>query len=139
MGAASDVIGRLTDEVFVGGDFSHWDDLVDDSFVDHDPLPGMANDKKGQRETAEAVNAAFSDRGFDLDEKIETTDGRVVQNWLFVGTHSGEMMGIPPSGKKIQVRGIEIWRCTDGKIVERWGVVDISDVLEQAGVIPSPG
>ena len=71
-----------------------------------------------------------------LNEKIETTDGRVVQNWLFVGTHSGEMMGIPPSNKKIQVRGIEIWRCTNGKITEHWGVVDISDVLEKAGLVP---
>ena len=137
MGADSDVVRRITDEVFVGGDFSHWDDLVDDSFDDHDPMPGMSNDKKGQRQTAEAVVAAFSDRGFEIDEKIETTDGRVVQNWLFVGTHSGEMMGIPPSGKKIQVRGIEIWRIANGKAVEHWGVVDVSDVLAKAGLIPS--
>jgi steroid delta-isomerase-like uncharacterized protein len=136
MGANSDVVGRLTDEAFVKGDFSHWDDLVDDSFVDQDPMPGFANDKKAQRQTAEAVVAAFSDRRFETDEKIETTDGRVVQNWLFAGTHSGEMMGIPPSGKDIRVRGIEIWRCANGKIVERSGVVDISDVLEKAGLIP---
>ena len=137
MGADSEVVGRLTNEVFVEGDFSHWDDLVDDSFVDHDPMPGLPNDKKGQQQTAEAVIAAFSNRGFETDEKIETTDGRVVQNWLFVGTHSGEMMGIPPSNKKIQVRGIEIWRCANGKITEHWGVVDISDVLEKAGLVPS--
>ena len=136
MGADSEVVSRLTNEVFVDGDFSHWDDLVDDSFVDHDPMPGLPNDKKGQQQTAEAVIAAFSDRGFETDEKIETTDGRVVQNWLFVGTHSGEMMGIPPSNKKIQVRGIEIWRCANGKIVEHWGVVDVSDVLGKAGLVP---
>ena len=123
--------------MFIDGDFSHWDDLIGDDFVDHDPMPGMPNDKKGQRQTAEAVVAAFSARNAENDEMIETTDGRVVENWLFAGKHTGEMMGIPPSGKDIHVRGIEIWRCADGRIVEHWGVVDISDVLEKAGMVPS--
>jgi predicted ester cyclase len=136
MGADSDVVRRLTNEVFVDGDFSHWDDLIDDSFVDHDPMPGMPNDKKGQRQTAEAVVAGFSNRKAETDEMIETTDGRVVENWVFGARHTGEMMGMPPSGKDVRIRGIEIWRCANGKIVEHWGVVDISDVLEKAGLVP---
>jgi steroid delta-isomerase-like uncharacterized protein len=136
MGADTDLIRRFTQEVFVGGDFSHWDDLVDDSFADHDPMPGMPNDKKGQRQTAEVVVAAFSDRKAEMDEVTDMADGRVVENWIFGGTHTGEIMGIPPSGKQIQVRGIEIWRCANGRIVEHWGVVDVSDVLEKAGLVP---
>ena len=62
MGADRDVVRRLSDEVFVDGDLSHWDDLVDDGFVDHDPMPGMSDDKKGQRQLAEMVLATFSDR-----------------------------------------------------------------------------
>jgi predicted ester cyclase len=46
------------------------------------------------------------------------------------------MMGIPPSGKDVRVRGIEIWRVANGKIVEHSGVVDVSDVLEKAGLTP---
>jgi predicted ester cyclase len=136
MGADSDVVRRLTEEVFVGGDFSHWDDLVDDKFVDHDPMPNMPNDKKGQRQVAEMVVAGFSNRKAESDEYVETTDGRVVENWTFAGRHTGEMMGIPPSGKDVHVRGIEIWRCANGKIAEHWGVVDMSDVLEKAGLTP---
>ena len=49
---------------------------------------------------------------------------------------SGEAMGIPPSNQDISVRGMELWRVADGKVVEHWGVVDISDVLEKAGLIP---
>jgi predicted SnoaL-like aldol condensation-catalyzing enzyme len=45
-------------------------------------------------------------------------------------------MGIPPSNQDISVRGMELWRVADGKVVEHWGVVDISDVLEKAGLIP---
>jgi steroid delta-isomerase-like uncharacterized protein len=137
MGADSDVVRRLTDEVFVDGDLSHWDDLVDDSFVDHDPMPGMSDDKKGQRQLAEMVLAAFSDRTMSMHDLAETADGRVVENWIMDATHSGDAMGIPPSNQEMRVRGMELWRVANGKITEHWGVVDISDVLRKAGVIPA--
>ena len=136
MGTDSDVITRLANEVFMGGDFSGWDDLIDDGFVDHDPMPGMADDKKGQRDVAEMVVSAFSNRKMSMHDVAETSDGRVVENWIMEGTHTGEAMGIPPSNQGIRVRGMELWRVANGKVVEHWGVVDISDVLEKAGLIP---
>jgi predicted ester cyclase len=134
--ADSDVIRRLTNEVFINGDLSHWDDLVDDTFVDHDPMPGVPNDKKGQRQVAEMVLTAFSDRKMAMDEMVDTTDGRVVENWIMAGQHTGDMMGIPPSNEEVRVRGIELWRVANGKVVEHWGVVDIGDMLEKAGLTP---
>jgi predicted ester cyclase len=136
MGADSDVINRLTNEVYLGGDFSAWDDLIDDGFVDHDPMPGMADDKKGQRDVAEMVIAAFSSRKMGMHDLAETNDGRVVENWRMDAKHTGEAMGIPPSNQDVSVRGMEIWRVANGKVVEHWGVVDISDVLEKAGLVP---
>jgi predicted ester cyclase len=47
------------------------------------------------------------------------------------GTHTGDFLGVPATGKQLQVRGIEIWRLADGKIVERWGIVDAAGVMEQ--------
>jgi steroid delta-isomerase-like uncharacterized protein len=132
MGADADVVRRLTDEVFIGGNFDSWDDLVADDLVDHDPMVGLPPTKEGQRQLAEMVVATFEDRKIDA-EYLETPDGRIVENWVFTSRHTGDAMGIPPSGEEVQIRGIEIWRVTDGKINERWGVVDISDVLEQAG------
>jgi steroid delta-isomerase-like uncharacterized protein len=132
MGADADVVRRLTDEVFIGGNFDTWDDLVADDFVDHDPMAGLPPTKEGQRQIAEMVVATFDDRKIDA-EYLESPDGRIVENWVFTSRHTGDAMGIPPSGEEVQIRGIEIWRVTDGKINERWGVVDISDVLEQAG------
>ena len=137
MGADSDLVRRLTDEVFMAGDLSKWDELVDDSFVDRDPMPGMGDDKKAQREVAEMVIGAFSNRRMSLHDLAETDDGRVVESWRMEGTHVGDAMGIPASNQDISVRGMEIWRVADGKIVEHWGVVDIGDVLEKAGLIPS--
>jgi steroid delta-isomerase-like uncharacterized protein len=133
MGADADVVRRLTDEVFIGGNFDTWDDLVADDFVDHDPMAGLPPTKEGQRQIAEMVVATFADRKIEA-EYLETTDGTIVENWVFTGRHTGEAMGIPPSGNEVQIRGIEIWRCADGRIAERSGVIDMNDVLEKAGV-----
>ena len=133
MGSDADVVRRLTDEVFVGGNFDSWDDLVADDLVDHDPMVGSPPTKAGQRGIAEMVVSTFADRKIDA-EYLETPDGRIVENWVFTARHTGDAMGMPPSGKDVQIRGIEIWRVGDGKITERWGVIDISDVLEKAGL-----
>jgi len=138
MGADSDAINRLTNEVFLGGDFSKFDDLVDDSYTDHDPMPGIADDKKGLRDTAQMVVATFDNRKMAMHELVETSDGRLVENWIMTGKHVGEAMGIPASNKDISVRGMELWKVANGKIVEHWGVVDIGDVLEKAGLVPAP-
>jgi steroid delta-isomerase-like uncharacterized protein len=132
MGSDADVIRRVTDEAFIGGKLDVIDEMFADDFVDHDPLPGMPGDKTGQKAIAEMVVNAFSDRKAEVDEYVETTDGRVVENWVMVGTHTGEFAGMPPSNQSIRVRGIEIWRCADGKITEHWGAVDLSDVAEKA-------
>ena len=133
MGADAEIVRRLTNEVFVGGSFATFDELVSDDMVDHDPVPGMPANKEGQRQLAEMVVGAFSDRKAESDEYIDTVDGRVVESWVFTAKHTGEMMGVPPSGQAVRVRGVEIWRCSGGKIVERWGAVDMSDVFEKAG------
>lgn len=133
MGADAEIVRRLTNEVFVGGSFATFDELIGDDMVDHDPVPGMPADKEGQRQLAEMVVAAFSDRKAESDEYIDTVDGRVVESWVFTAKHTGEMMGVPPSGQTVRIRGVEIWRCSGGKIVERWGAVDMSDVFEKAG------
>ncbi len=49
-----------------------------------------------------------------------------------IATHTGEAFGVPASGQAVRVRGVELWRCSDGKIGEHWGAVDMSDVFEKA-------
>lgn len=132
MGADADLVRRLTDEVFIKGDIAAIEDLLSDSFIDHDPMPDVPGTKEGMRRIAEMVVAAFSDRTAQMDDYLETTDGKVVENWAMTGRHTGDGFPIPPSGQDIRVRGMEIWRCDDGKIVEHWGVVDMSDVFMKA-------
>jgi steroid delta-isomerase-like uncharacterized protein len=137
MGSDSDLIRRLTDEVFLGGNVAALDELIADDFTSHDPPPDIAGTKEGMRQLAEMVIAAFSDRKAEFDEVLDTADGRVVENWAMTGKHTGEAFGLPPSGQQIRVRGVEIWRCANGKIAEHWGAVDMSDVFMKAGPPPA--
>jgi predicted ester cyclase len=54
------------------------------------------------------------------------------------GTHGGELMGVPSTGKPISVGGIDINRIAGGKIAERWAVLDRMGLMQQLGVIPTP-
>ena len=130
--ADRDIIKRLTDEGFLGGNAGVVDELFADDFVDHDPPPGVPGTKDGVKVLIQAINSAFSDMAAEFDEYADTTDGRVIENWAMTATHTGEAFGLPPSGQKIRVRGVEIFRCANGKIVEHWGAVDMSDVAEKA-------
>jgi predicted ester cyclase len=132
MASATDIIRRLTTEVFLGGDATLIDELVSDDFVSHDPPPGVPGNKDGFRQLVAAVTAGFSDRRMEYDTFVETVDGRVVEDWVMLAVHTGEAFGLPPSGQEGRVRGTEIFRCADGQLVEHWGTVDMSDVVMKA-------
>jgi steroid delta-isomerase-like uncharacterized protein len=133
MGADADIIRRITDEAFVGGNASVIDELVADDYVEHDAPPGLPANRDGFREAAEMVAAAFTERKMEFDDYLETSDGRVVENWAMTGKHTAEAFGVPASNQTVRVRGVEIWRCSGGKVVEHWGAVDMSDVFTKAG------
>jgi len=123
-------VRRLTQEGFVGGEIDVVDEVVADGCIDHDPMPGQGQGREGQRHTCQMVVNGLSNRSTLRDEFLAVGD-TVVENWVFQGTHTGEFLGVPATGKQLQVRGIEIWRLANGKIVERWGVVDAAGVMEQ--------
>jgi len=123
-------VRRLTQEGFVGGEIDVVDEVVADEGIDHDPMPGQGQGREGQRHTCQMVVNGLSNRSTLRDEFLAVGD-TVIENWVFQGTHTGEFLGVPATGKQLQVRGIEIWRLANGKIVERWGVVDAAGVMEQ--------
>lgn len=129
------IVRRLTEEGFVGGKVDVVDDTVAEHCLDHDPMPGQPQGREGQRVTCQMVVDGLSDRS--IKEDYLAVGDKVVENWVFTGTHTGDFLGIPATGKQIQVRGLEIWRLENGKIAERWGVVDAAGVLEQLGLLPA--
>jgi steroid delta-isomerase-like uncharacterized protein len=129
------IVRRLTEEGFVGGKVDVVDDTVAEDCLDHDPLPGQPQGREGQRVTCQMVVDGLSERS--INEDYLAVGDKVVENWVFTGTHTGDFLGIPATGKVLQIRGLEIWRLEDAKIVERWGVIDVAGVLDQLGLLPA--
>ena len=74
----------------------------------------------------------------DTAEDIPAEGDKVVTRVTATGTHTGELQGIPSSGKPINVSGISVMRVADGKIAEEWEIFDIMGIMQQIGAIPSP-
>ena len=70
-----------------------------------------------------------------IDEQLAEGD-LVASRWTGRGTHQGELMGIPPTGKQVTVSGITISRVKNGKVVEEWSNWDTLGMLQQLGVVP---
>ena len=63
----------------------------------------------------------------------------VVTRWIARGTHRGEFMGIPPSGRRIEVSGMSMDRISGGRIVENWNNWEALEMMQQIGAIPESG
>ncbi len=89
------------------------------------------------RAAAAMFRSAFPDWHSDLGLLIGEGD-LVVEQFTASGTQHGEIMGVPASGRTVTLRGIQIFRLRDGRIVERWGRLDDLGLLSQLGLATSP-
>jgi predicted ester cyclase len=80
---------------------------------------------------------AFPDVRMTVEDGFAEGD-KVVVRWTGRGAHTGELMGIPPTGKQVTVTGIDVYRVAGGKLVERWGEFDQMGMMQQLGVVPLP-
>jgi predicted ester cyclase len=132
------IITRVSEQAVGAGDLSVMDELVAEDFVDHSALPGTPPGREGAKAFVRVFHAGFPDLSL-TNEDIIGKDDKVVHRYVLRGTHQGEFMGIPPTGNRIEVHGIDELRVSGGKIVERWGQVDQLGLMQQLGVIPPPG
>jgi steroid delta-isomerase-like uncharacterized protein len=117
------------------GDLDKIREVVAADSVDHDPGDGQVPGPEGYIHFFTGFRAAFPDLHVELDHLV-TDDDNVAFAYTVTGTHQGVLEGIPPTGKKIKVRGMQISRFENGKLVERWGSTDQLGILKQIGVIP---
>jgi steroid delta-isomerase-like uncharacterized protein len=130
------VLKRVSHEVFGQGNMESADDLIAADFVDHDPLPGVPADREGFKTVVQMFRSAFPDFEVDLMHTIVDGD-KVVDHVASRGTHTGDFMGIPPTGKRISTSAIVISLLgSDGRIVERWQRFGAMQLMQQIGVIP---
>jgi len=128
---------RFYNEVIGQGKLEVIDQIVAPSFVDHD-RDNPTHDLAGVKQFIAMIRSAFPDVSAKAEDMIAEGD-RVVARVTATGTHRGEFMGTPPTGRHITITGIDILRCADGKAVEHWCEFDNLGILQQLGALPAPG
>ena len=113
------LVRQLFEEVFPGGDPSAVRDLVAPGIIDHDPIPGQPAGLEGIEYVVSTLHTAQPDLQFSIDDLLAEAD-RVAIRWTLRGTHTGPMLGQPPTGQPVQQTAIVIFRIADSKIAERW-------------------
>jgi predicted ester cyclase len=117
---------------------SVFDELIAADFVIYDAPPGMQHGPEGFRQVVAMFRTAFPDLHVTFEEDF--ADGDVVIHRGYVtGTHQGEFQGIPPTGKQVKMKTLDIWRVANGKAVENWVQMDMLGLMQQLGVVPLPG
>lgn len=129
---------RWYGEVVSGGKTELIDELCAPDFVDHDPLPGTSADLAGIKEFVAQIRAAFPDLQVTVDDLIGEGDRLAVRSTMR-GTHEGDFMGIPASGKKVEVSNYDFVRFENDQAAEHWGVIDSAALMEQLGMAPAGG
>lgn len=133
------IVNRFYKEFANQGNLSVADELVASDFVDHNPpSPDVAAGRDGVKQVFAMFRKAFPDMNMTVEDQIAEGD-KVVSRMKFQGTHKGEMMGIPSTGKKVSMGLIDILRVKNGQITEHWGESDNLGMMQQLGVVPPPG
>lgn len=126
-------------EAWNARDLDAFDEIFASDAIDHDAqnpfadVPGPA----GAKRVAEMYFAAFSDGRFEAHEQIAEGDV-VVTPWTAKGTNDGELMGMPPTGKSVEIAGVTVARIANSKIAETWTCWDTLGMMQQLGAIPAP-
>jgi len=131
-------IQRLYD-LINAGDIDGFGRQLADDFVEREEIPGLPPTKDGVVQYFRIMLAAFPDLRMDVQDSFASGD-KAVARLRISGTHQGEFMGIPATGKPVSVNLIDITRFgDDGLAREHWGVADQLAMMQQLGVIPAPG
>lgn len=131
------IVNRSTEELWNKRNMALIDKLYATDFVMHDPLQGDG-DLEYFKQYARGALTGIPDLHIATDDLIAEGD-QVVKRWTATGTHKGDFMGVPATGNRIEVTGIEIFRIAGGKIAEIWLNMDSLGLMQQLGVIPPMG
>jgi steroid delta-isomerase-like uncharacterized protein len=114
------------------------DDIIAADIISHSSIPGVPAGLEGGKMVHMMFMSAFPDGHVTIDDLVAEGD-KVVERFTFTGTNRGSFLGAPPTGKRVTATGMSVFRIAGGKIVEHWGQNDTMGVMQQLGLIPSPG
>ena len=134
-----EVILRFDEVVMNQRNLAALDEFVAQDVIDHQVPPGLPPGIEGKRQFLGMLLNAFPDLHITIEGDLIAEGDYVAERWTLEGTHQGELLGIPATGKRVKVSGMSISRLADGKQVEHWSVMDQLGMMQQLGVIPTPG
>jgi len=132
--SAQAALGKFAEAVNTGK-FDLFDQVVAPNCVDHDPADGQVPGPAGYRMFFSGMRTAFPDMSVSPEIIVQDED-TIAFAYTLIGTQTGPLGKIAPTGKKVKIRGMQISKFKDGKMVERWGSSDERSLLKQIGVIP---
>jgi steroid delta-isomerase-like uncharacterized protein len=134
--ANEEIVRRFSEEVWTKHNLDAIDELVAPDCIGWSATDGEVRGPQGFRQLAERYLTAFPDTSWRIDRIV--ADGEWVASfWTATGTHSGDLMGIAPTGKQVTVQGTSFDRIVNGKFVESQNVFDALGMLQQLGAVPS--
>ena len=119
------------------GSLEGYMELYSDDLTLHGYPPGVEG-KTGANVFYAAFRKALPDVNLTIDDAVSEGD-RVAVRYTIRGTHSDELMGVPATGRKVEVDGQSFFRFEDGRVAERWQSLDAVGLLTQLGALPAPG
>jgi steroid delta-isomerase-like uncharacterized protein len=128
---------RFHTDIFQNGNLEATGEILSNNFKWHGGMTPPEQGPEGVRQMANVIISAFPDRQITHHETIAEGD-KVMVRWSMSGTHKGEMMGIPPTNKTVNLTGFDLFRISDGKIVEMWQDADQLGMMQQLGVVQKP-
>jgi len=136
-----EIVQRILNEFWRAGKTSVLDQLLASDVTNHElskePVSGRNAYKEWATGFRQVTATGFPDLDITLDALVAEGD-LVAKRWTFRGTHSGDYMGIPASGRRVAMAGITIYRLQGGQVRETWWNYDALGMMQQLGAIPAP-
>jgi steroid delta-isomerase-like uncharacterized protein len=126
---------RFFEEMLNHGNTAVGDELFAADALDHAGFPGQVAGREGFKQAVEMVHNAFDNLRYTIEDMVAEGD-RVATRWTLRGTHTGEFLGVLPTGNEVAVEGIHILRFANGQVVECWESWDRLGMLQQLGAVP---
>ena len=131
------LVRRYIEEVHNKGNLYAVEEFFAVDSIDHNALPGTPSGLSGMKQTHAIIHTAFANINVSIEDMVAEGD-KVVVRFTASGIHKGEFMGISTTGRQFTIMEIRIYRIAAGKIVEHWGLLDQTDLLQQLGVTSAP-
>ncbi len=131
--SVADLLRAQIERVWGQGEVDLVDTMYADTVVDHMPVAGQPSGRAAMKDVVRAFRTALPDLRMTLHDVIACGD-RGVDRWTLTGTHTAPLFGVPATGRRVRISGLDMIRVADGRIAELWHVEEMMQLAAQLGV-----